>query len=106
MHRFYLAAVMISIKFNEDHYYNNEYYSSVGGISCDEVNKLESVTLELLDFNLIIAVQKYHRYFLAMRQYYQTLMLPEVKKAKIDSSDSRSTQEDQDIIEGKCYSDR
>lgn len=33
MHRFLLACILISIKYNDDDYYKNAYYAKVGGVS-------------------------------------------------------------------------
>ena len=66
----------MAIKFNEDSYYSNEYYSSVGGISCSEINKLEAEMLSLLNYNLVIVPSKFNRYLHAIRSYYQQLISP------------------------------
>ncbi len=99
VHRLYLIAMVLAIKFNEDNYYTNEYYSSVGGISCEEVNQLESEMLQLLKYDLVIHQKKYDRYLQAVGNYYQTFMLPKSKivspKAKMSEDfDERSTQEE------------
>ena len=62
IHRLLLSCFVISIKFNEDDYYSNEYYAKVGGISLDELNKLEEAILSLLEFKLFIDDELYDNY--------------------------------------------
>ena len=62
IHRLLLSCFLLSIKFNEDDYYSNEYYAKVGGISLDELNKLEETILSLLDFSLFIDDELYDNY--------------------------------------------
>ena len=58
----YIWYFAFSIKVNEDDYYSNEYYAKVGGISLDELNKLEEAILSLLEFNLFIDDELYDNY--------------------------------------------
>ena len=62
IHRLLLSCFLMSIKFNEDDYYSNEYYAKVGGVSLDELNKLEETILSLLDFSLFIDDELYDNY--------------------------------------------
>jgi hypothetical protein len=62
IHRLLLSCFVISIKFNEDDYYSNEYYAKVGGVSLCELNKLEETILSLLDFSLFIDDELYDNY--------------------------------------------
>ncbi len=79
----------MSIKFHEDQYFNNEFYSSVGGICCEEMNKLEAEMLVLLDFDLAIVPSAFSRYVAAMEEYYEQLMSPHRGKAH-DVDDQKS----------------
>lgn len=45
---------MIAVKFYDDRFYDNLYYSKVGGLSVTEVNHLELELLFLLDFGLSV----------------------------------------------------
>ena len=71
LHKLYLTALVLSIKFHEDFYYTNEYCAMVGGISCEEMNKLEREMLMLLDYRLCISSAQYTRYLEAMRLYFE-----------------------------------
>jgi Cyclin. len=45
---------MIAAKFFDDHFYNNEYYAKVGGISNKEINSLEIEFLNYVNFSLYV----------------------------------------------------
>ena len=60
--RLIISAIVIAVKYNEDYYYNNEFYSKVGGITCKELNKLEVEMLSLIEFNLHVETEIYERY--------------------------------------------
>ena len=48
--RLLITAVMTAAKFFDDRYYNNEYYSKIGGISNEEINTLETEFLIFINF--------------------------------------------------------
>ncbi|EGR33118.1 hypothetical protein IMG5_061170 [Ichthyophthirius multifiliis] len=52
IHRILICSIMVAIKFFDDKYYNNEYYSKVGGITNQEINQLERDFLQLINFKL------------------------------------------------------
>lgn len=54
--------MIIAIKFHDDEYYKNEYYSKVGGISLKELNKLESEFLNLIGYSLFVEPDVYSIY--------------------------------------------
>ena len=41
IHRIFFTAVLVSIKYNEDIIFNNDYYSKVAGVKLNEINKME-----------------------------------------------------------------
>ncbi len=57
-----ITSVVLAIKFLEDVYYDNDYYSKVGGISCRELNGLESEMLRLMHYELFISPELYQTY--------------------------------------------
>lgn len=66
IHRLILAAVIVSIKFNDDHNFNNSYYAKVGGVTVEVLNQLEYEFYILLEFKLWVGkvyYQKYLNYF-------------------------------------------
>lgn len=48
--RFLIIAIVLAIKYHDDDIFKNEYYARVGGITMEELNKMEKEFLELLDY--------------------------------------------------------
>ena len=49
-----MISMLIAIKFNNDFYYDNSFYSKIGGISLNDFNLLEKEFLFLINFHLFI----------------------------------------------------
>jgi hypothetical protein len=62
IHRVMFTGIIMAIKYNEDDFYTNSYYSKVGGISTRELNLLEYEFVKLLKYNLFINRQTYDKY--------------------------------------------
>ncbi|CAD8187352.1 unnamed protein product [Paramecium octaurelia] len=71
VHRFLLACLLMSIKYNDDDYYKNDYYSRVGGITLQELNTLEQELLTLLDYQLFVSQNQYYYYKEKLMKYAQ-----------------------------------
>lgn len=69
MIRVILTASIISIKFNEDDYYDNSFYAKVGGISLQEVNELEYAFLSMCGFTMSINENKYLKYKVYLKDF-------------------------------------
>jgi hypothetical protein len=54
-----ITCLAVSAKFYDDVYYTNKYYAKVGGISNEELNRLEYCLLDLLDFNIFVPPDKF-----------------------------------------------
>ena len=54
IHRILFTAVLISIKYNEDSIFTNNYYADIAGVSVKELFNLENDFLYFLNFNLYI----------------------------------------------------
>ena len=67
IHRLLFGAVLISIKFNEDSYYDNKFYSEIAGVKLKELKMIEYKFLELNNFNIFINHKEYEQY----RQYLE-----------------------------------
>ena len=64
IYKIILSALVITLKYNEDHYYfTNRYYSSIGGIRNKDLNLIEYHFLTLIDFSLYIKPSEYSRYY-------------------------------------------
>lgn len=62
VHRIFFCSILISLKYNEDIIYKNEYYSQVAGISLNELNTIEYEFISLLNFNLYIDYNLFNDY--------------------------------------------
>ena len=77
IHRILFGAVLISIKFNEDSYYDNKFYSEIAGVKLKELKMIEYTFLELNDFNVFLNGKEYEQY----RQYLEEFnKIPEEEK--------------------------
>jgi len=54
---------MCSAKFFDDHYFNNAYYSKVGGVPVAELNCLELEFLALINFELFIRLEDFKKFY-------------------------------------------
>ncbi|EGG18550.1 Non-receptor tyrosine kinase [Cavenderia fasciculata] len=63
IHRLLITCIMVASKYIDDIFYNNEYYSHIGGVNRDELNKLEIAFLTLLEFDTSCPLPNYLDYF-------------------------------------------
>ena len=62
IHRILFSSVVISIKYNEDSYYDNTFYAQIAGVKPNELKLLEYQFLELNDFNVYVKDVEYDQY--------------------------------------------
>jgi hypothetical protein len=62
-HKLLLIAIVVASKFYDDTFFNNGFYSKVGGLTCKELNCLEIDFLFLIHFNLHISEDDYKFYY-------------------------------------------
>ena len=62
IHRILFSSVLVSIKFNEDSYFDNNFYSQIAGVKPNELQRLEYIFLELNDFNIFVEDIEYQQY--------------------------------------------
>ena len=70
-----MATLIVSIKFNDDVFFNNEFYSKVAGISCLEINNLEKEFLKMIDFNIHIEDEEFEKYKDRVEEIYRKELL-------------------------------
>lgn len=70
IHRLLFAAILTAIKYNEDIYYDNSYYSQIAGVSVKELKKIEYCFLDLINFNLFVYETQYMKYKNYLNQYF------------------------------------
>lgn len=59
VHRLLITAVVLAVKNLDDELYANSYYARVGGLTTDELNRLESSMLNLLDWRLNVTPETF-----------------------------------------------
>eukprot|EP00253_Pinus_taeda_P026047 PITA_26047 len=62
VHRLLITTVMVASKFLEDLNYRNSYYAKVGGVSSEEINRMEMEFLFLMGFKLQVSVNVFESY--------------------------------------------
>lgn len=65
VHKILLASIVSAIKFNEDNYYSNSFYSKIGGITSNELELLEMEFASIINFKYFVKkslFDKYYRY--------------------------------------------
>ena len=62
IHRVLFGSILISIKFNEDSYYDNKFYAEIAGVKLKELKIIEESFFQLNDFNVYVDFQEYEQY--------------------------------------------
>lgn len=57
------AAVLLSIKYNDDYYYENDFYAEIVDLPNKVLNKIEKNFFINIDFNLFIDKKEYDKYY-------------------------------------------
>jgi hypothetical protein len=52
----------LAIKYNEDDFYDNTFYSRVGGVSLQELNRFEFDFLTMCNFEMAVDDEKFFKY--------------------------------------------
>ena len=69
VHRLFFSSLLIAIKYNEDYFYTNKFYSNVSGLKCSELNKLELKFVTDLQFELFVDSKLYEKYENKINEY-------------------------------------
>lgn len=75
IHRIIFAAVLTSIKYNEDRFYDNKFYAEIAGIKLKELNMIEYSFLGLTNFNVFIKAEEYEQYKIYLEKYHKISLL-------------------------------
>ena len=62
IHKILFGAILIAIKYNEDNYYDNKFYSEIAGVQLKELKLIEYTFLELNDFNVFVNDKEFEQY--------------------------------------------
>ena len=63
IHRILFGAILISIKYNEDNFYDNKYYAEIAGVKLNELNLIEYNFILLYDFQMFISDEIFKQYY-------------------------------------------
>ena len=76
IHRILFGAILISIKYNEDNFYDNNYYVEIAGIRINELNAIEYNFIKLCNFKMFVSDELFNKYniFLNSMGKSQSLM--------------------------------
>ena len=62
IHRILFTAILISIKYNEDNFYDNKYYSQIGGVKLKELKILEYYFVNMVNFKFFVDEEIFEKY--------------------------------------------
>ncbi|CAH2055033.1 unnamed protein product [Thlaspi arvense] len=68
VHRLLITSLLVAAKFLERKCYNNAYYAKIGGVSTEEMNRLERTFLFDLDFRLNITREMFEKHCLMLQR--------------------------------------
>ncbi len=66
VYKLVFTSILISIKYNEDEIYKNDFYSQIAGVSLRELNQMEYEFFFLVDFNIYINESIFMKYKYAL----------------------------------------
>jgi hypothetical protein len=69
VHKLVFLGFILAIKFNEDDFFDNNFYSKVAGLTLKELNSLETVTIINTDFRLWVDYELYSKYKMYLNNY-------------------------------------
>ncbi|KAA8496758.1 Cyclin-U4-1 [Porphyridium purpureum] len=59
VHRLFLTALVLAVKFCEDVFYDNAHFAKVGGITVQELNRMELEFLKALEFRMHVSEDQF-----------------------------------------------
>ena len=69
IHKILFTSILMAIKFNEDDFYDNKYYSKIAGVKSKELNVLEYDFIKLLNCGLYVSKDLYDKYELYLKNF-------------------------------------
>ena len=77
VHRLLSMSIIVSIKFNEDEIFENDYYSKITGFNLKEFNKIEAEYVCGINFNFFIKDDEFQTYKKYLENYcYKKIITP------------------------------
>ena len=77
-HRILFTAIIMAIKYNEDAFYDNKYYSEIAGLNLNELKVLESTFIKLCDFSLFVHDDIFENYSTYIYSFEKNNLLSEI----------------------------
>ena len=62
IHRIIFGAILIEIKYNEDNFFDNKFYSEIAGIKLNELNLIEYTFMKLCNFKMFVSKDIFNKY--------------------------------------------
>lgn len=62
VHRLLLACVVTAVKTYEDEFFSNSHYAKIGGITADEMNRLEIALLTMVNWQTFVTPEQFSQY--------------------------------------------
>ena len=69
IHRILFSSIIIGIKYNEDCFYDNKYYSQIAGVKMKELVILEYNFIKMLNCELYVSKELYDKYQIYLDNY-------------------------------------
>jgi len=69
IHRILFTSVLLSVKYNEDTFYDNKFYAEIAGIKLKELNILEYTFTKMINFRFFVNNDVYEKYVLYLDNY-------------------------------------
>ena len=62
IHRILFTAILLSIKYNEDSFYDNKYYAQIAGVKLQELKSLEYNFINMINFQFFVKDEIFEKY--------------------------------------------
>ena len=62
IHRILFSAILLSIKYNEDSFYDNKYYAQIAGVKTKELKTLEYNFAKMINCTFYVSKEDYEKY--------------------------------------------
>ena len=69
IHRILFTSVLLSVKYNEDTFYDNKFYAEIAGVKLKELNLLEFTFTKMINFRLFINNDIFEKYVQYLDNY-------------------------------------
>ena len=69
IHRILFSSILMGVKFNEDNFYDNKYYSQIAGVKLKELKVLEYNFIKMLNCELYVSRDLYDKYEIYLNNF-------------------------------------